>query len=181
MSVPRRYERIEIELPCRLYIPGEGGLRFEAFCRSQNLGLGGLFVTSSFLLRSGLELFVELALPDGPLAIRSRIAHVVPHGDRAHPTGMGIEFLDVDAHGRETLLRYFTPARYTTFYELFIAEFPHLRGEVPLRDVSLVLNLWEEWKIRSEGGPLSTASGAPPPPALGAGDGGEPRGTRARR
>ncbi|HSD19826.1 MAG TPA: PilZ domain-containing protein [Anaeromyxobacter sp.] len=181
MSVPRRYERIEIELPCRLYIPGEGGLRFEAFCRSQNLGLGGLFVTSSFLLRSGLELFVELALPDGPLAIRSRIAHVVPHGDRAHPTGMGIEFLDVDAHGRETLLRYFTPARYTTFYDLFIAEFPHLRGEVPLRDVSLVLNLWEEWKIRSEGGPLSTASGAPPPPALGAGDGGEPRGTRARR
>ena len=87
---------------------------------------------------------------------------------------MGIEFLDVDAHGRETLLRYFTPARYTTFYELFIAEFPHLRGEVPLRDVSLVLNLWEEWKIRSEGGPLSTASGAPPPPALGAGDGGSP-------
>jgi hypothetical protein len=47
--------------------------------------------------------------------------------------------------------------------------------------VSLVLNLWEEWKIRSEGGPLSTASGAPPPPALGAGDTGEPRGTRARR
>jgi hypothetical protein len=181
MSVPRRYERIEIELPCRLYIPGEGGLRFEAFCTSQNLGLGGLFVTSSFLLRAGLELYVELALPDGPLAIRSRIAHVVPHGDRAHPTGMGIEFLDVDAHGRETLLRYFTPSRYAAFYDLFVAEFPHLRSEVPLRDVSLVLNLWEEWKIRSEGGPLSTASGAPPPPALGGGDAEQPRGTRARR
>jgi PilZ domain len=181
MSVPRRYERIDIELPCRLFIPGEGGLRFEAYCTSQNLGLGGLFVTSSFLLRSGLELYVELALPDGPLPIRSRIAHVVPHGDRAHPTGMGIEFLDVDAHGRETLLRYFTPSRYATFYDAFIAEFPHLHGAVPLRDVSLVLNLWEEWKIRAEGGPLSTASGAPPPPALGVGAGEEPRGARTRR
>ena len=89
MSVPRRYERIEIELPCRLFIPGESGLRFEAFCTSQNLGLGGLFVTSSFLLRAGLELYVELALPDGPLAIRSRISHVVPHGDRVHPHGHG--------------------------------------------------------------------------------------------
>ncbi len=166
MSEPRRYERIEIELPCRLFIPGEGGLRFEAFCTSKNLGLGGLFVASNFLLRSGLELYVELALPDGPLAIRSQIAHVVPHGDRTFPTGMGIEFLDVDAHGRETLLRYFTPTRYANFYDAFIAEFPHLDKKVPLRDVSLVLNLWEEWKIRSDGGPLSTASGAPPPPAL---------------
>ena len=66
---------------------------------------------------------------------------------------MGIEFLDVDAHGRETLLRYFTPVRYTRFYEAFIEEFPHLKKDVPLPDVSLVLNLWEEWKIRNEGGP----------------------------
>ncbi|WP_242395248.1 PilZ domain-containing protein [Anaeromyxobacter oryzisoli] len=163
----RRYERIEIELPCRLYIPGDDGLQFEAFCTSRDLGLGGVFVASSFLLREGLELFVELALPDGPLPIRSRIAHAVPIDDPGFTTGMGIEFLDVDAHGRETLLRYFTPLRYHAFHEAFIAEFPHLEKRVPLADVSLVLNLWEEWKIRNDGGPLSTASGAPPAPALG--------------
>lgn len=162
MSEPRRYERIDIELPCRLYVPGAGGLRFEAFCRSENLGLGGLFVTSSFLLREGVELFVELALPDAPLSIRSRVAHAVEHDHPELATGMGIEFLDVDAHGRETLLRYFTPRRYQEFYGAFVTEFPHLRKSVPLQDVSLVLNLWEEWKVRSEGGPLSTASGAPP-------------------
>ena len=162
----RRYERIDIELPCRLFIPGEQGLQFEAFCISRNLGLGGIFVASSFLLRHGLELFVELALPDGPLAIRSRIAHVVPLDHEELTTGMGIEFLDVDAHGRETLLRYFTPARYQEFHDAFVKEFPHLEEKIPLRDVSLVLNLWEEWKIRKEGGPLSTRSGAPPAPAL---------------
>jgi PilZ domain len=162
MSETRRYERIEIELPCRLYVPGAGGLRFEAFCRSQNLGLGGLFVASSFLLRQGVELFVELALPDGPLSVRSRVAHAVEHDHAELLTGMGIEFLDVDAHGRETLLRYFAPRRYQEFYGAFVEEFPHLRKSVPLQDVSLVLNLWEEWKIRTDGGPLSTASGAPP-------------------
>ena len=159
----RRYERIDIELPCRLFIPGKAGLNFEAFTRSMNLGLGGIFVASSFLLRTGLELFVELALPDEKLPIRSRVAHAVGLDDRENPSGMGIEFLDVDAHGRETLLRYFTPVRYTRFYEAFIEEFPHLKKDVPLPDVSLVLNLWEEWKIRNEGGPRATASGAPTP------------------
>jgi hypothetical protein len=166
VSEIRRYERIEIELPCRLYIPGDGdGLKFEAFCTSRNLGLGGTFVASEFLLRVGLELFIELGLPEGPLSIRSRIAHAVAIDDAELTTGMGIEFLDVDAHGRETLLRYFTPLRYHRFYEGFVEEFPHLKKTVALRDVSLVLNLWEEWKIRNEGGPPSTSSGAPDAPA----------------
>jgi hypothetical protein len=166
-NTPRRYERIDIQLPCRLFIPGRDGLKFEAFTSSRNLGLGGIFVASSFLVRTGLELFVELGLPDGALAIRSRVAHVVPLPEERFPTGMGIEFLDVDAHGRETLLRYFTPVRYERFYAAFVEEFPHLRKDLPLRDVSLVLNLWEEWKIRAEGGPLLTASGAPMPTELG--------------
>jgi hypothetical protein len=177
MSEIRRYERIDIELPCRLYIPGPDGLRFEAFCTSRNLGLGGIFVASTFLLKQGIDLFVELALPEGPLAVRSRVAHVVALDDAELSTGMGIEFLDVDAHGRETLLRYFTPQRYERFYGAFIEEFPHLKKTVPLRDVSLVLNLWEEWKIRNEGGPLSTASGAPPAPVRG---GREPAAAPAR-
>ncbi len=163
----RRYERIDIDLPCRLFITGRDGLDFQAFTTSRNLGLGGIFVQSSFLLKTDLELFVELGLPDGALAIRSRVAHVVGLDDREHPSGMGIEFLDVDAHGRETLLRYFTPVRYERFYEAFVEEFPHLKKDLPLRDVSLVLNLWEEWKIRAEGGPKLTATGAPPPPGRG--------------
>jgi hypothetical protein len=178
VSETRRYERIDIELPCRLYVPGEDGLQFEAFCTSRNLGLGGLFVASTFLLREGLELYVELALPDGPLPIRSRISHAVPIDDPGLVTGMGIEFLDVDAHGRETLLRYFTPQRYETFHAAFVAEFPHLEKALPLADVSLVLNLWEEWKIRKEGGPLLTASGAPDGPARGTLPA-HPRGERA--
>jgi hypothetical protein len=172
----RRYERIEIELPVRLFIPGRDGLRFEAFCTTRNLGLGGLFVASSFLLPDQIEVHVELKLPDKPLAIRSRVTHVVQLDDEKLSPGMGIEFLDVDAHGRETLLRYFTPQRYEQFFKDFIEEFPHLKKDLPLRDVSLVLNLWEEWKVKQEGGPAFTASGAPPATLRRAGDAEGPRG-----
>jgi len=155
----RRYERIDIELPVRLYIPGEGGLKFEAFCTSNNLGLGGLFMASSFLLPQGIEVVAELGLPSGPLPFRSRVAHVVGLDHESMASGMGVEFLDVDAHGRETLLRYFTPIRYGLFYKAFLAEFPHLKKDLPLPDVSLLLNLWEEWKVKQDGGPAATASG----------------------
>jgi hypothetical protein len=165
----RRYERIDIELPCRLFVPGEGDLRFQAFARSRNLGLGGVFVASTFLLPEGLELYAELKLPSGPLAVRSRISHAVALGDAVRETGMGIEFLEVDARGRETLLRYFAPLRYRQFHASMAEEFPHLRKDLPLEEVSLVLNLWEEWKIRAEGGPSATRSGSPPAPERGRG------------
>lgn len=158
----RRYERIEIELPVRLFVPGAGGLRFEASFTSRNLGLGGVFVSSDFLLPEGMALFAELRLPAGPLAVRSRVAHVVGHGHPELETGLGIEFLELDARGREALLRYFTPAGYQAFHAALLAEFPHLGRDLPLDDVALVLNLWEEWKVRREGGPASIASGAPP-------------------
>lgn len=166
-EINRRYERIDIELPCRLFIPAGGkggGLDFQAYAVSKNLGLGGVFLESTFLLKPKLELFCELGLPSGPLPIRARIAHTVGLDDDDHTPGMGVEFLDVDAHGRETLLRYFTPQRYHEFYGALMEEFPHLKKDVPLPDVSLLLNLWEEWKVREEGGPRLTSSGSPPPP-----------------
>ena len=168
-AADRRYERIEIELPCRLFIPEEGkggGLRFEAFTSSSNLGLGGVFVEASFLLKEGLELWVELGLPDEALAVQGRVAHLVDLDD-AGGSGMGIEFLEVDSHGRETLLRYFSPLRYHEFFKDMLDEFSHLKNDFDLPAVSLIVNLWEEWKIRAEGGPKATASGAPYAPTAG--------------
>ncbi|MDF1561860.1 MAG: PilZ domain-containing protein [Deltaproteobacteria bacterium] len=163
----RRYERIDIEIPCRLFIPEggkQGGLRFEAFTMSSNLGLGGVFVASTFLLKPGVQLFVELDLPNQALVVQAQIAHTSELESSSTLVGMGVEFLDVDSAGRETLLRYFTPLRYQEFYGDLIDEFGHLSKEMPLESVSLIVNLWEEWKIKQEGGPAATASGAPPVP-----------------
>ena len=153
----RRYERIDIQLRCRLFIPEiqEGKkphrLRFEAFASSLNLGLRGLFVRSDFLLKPGVDVTVELGLPNGPLSIVSRVAHIVGLDSEDHPSGMGLEILDVDAHGRETLLRYFTPPQYEAFHARLVREFPHLASDFALDDVSLLVNLWEETKASEDG------------------------------
>lgn len=167
MSEQKRvYERIPVEIPCRLFIPEEGkkqALRFEAFCHTQNLGLGGVFLVSTFLLKPRVELRIELSLPSGPLEVKGRIAHVIDLENSEYPSGMGIEFLGVDSQAREVLLRYFTPERYQSFYASMTKEFSHLRHEFEQTDVSLLLNLWEEWKIRQAGGPSSIEDGAPGP------------------
>jgi hypothetical protein len=90
------------------------------------------------------------------------VVHRVAHEGGELTTGLGIEFQDVDENARETLLRYFTPERYTHFYETMLNEFPHIVDELQIPQVSLVLNLWEEWKVRQAGGPAATAAGAPP-------------------
>jgi PilZ domain len=177
----RRYERLDVELPLRLFVPSDDGLRFEAFGTSRNLGLGGLFMGSQFLLPRGLELSVELALPERPLVIRSRVVHVVGLDHANLVPGIGVEFLDVDSAGRELLLRSFTPPRYRAFHQELGEEFPHLKKAMPLRDISLILNLWEEWKVRQDGGPALTASGAPTPPTRRPGEPADPAAVRAGR
>lgn len=164
----RRYERIELELPCRLFIPDkgddlEGPLKFEAFLKTRNLGLGGVFIESTFLMKEQIELYVELELANATLTIPGHIAHVVDHGDPHYPSGLGIEFLEMDPSAREALMRDFSPPRYQTFFSSMLNELPHLEESFGLEDVSLILNLWEEWKVVTEGGPRATESGAPEP------------------
>jgi hypothetical protein len=161
-SSARRYERIDIRLRCRLFIPEgqegrrpSGRLRFEAFATSRNLGLGGVFVESAFQLKQGVQVTLELHLPNGPLPIASRVAHVVAPGG-PHTPGMGIEFLDVDSHGRETLLRYFTPPAYREFHRAMRAEFPDLAETFGLEEVSILINLWEESRVKT-GSPAAPA------------------------
>jgi hypothetical protein len=163
----RRYERIDIKLRCRLFIPdgpegrkSSGRLRFEAFVTSRNLGLGGVFVESAFQLKQDVEVTLELHLPNGPLAILSRVAHVVGSGG-SHTPGMGIEFLDVDNHGRETLLRYFTPPAYREFHRAIRSEFPDLAETFGLEDVSILINLWEESRVKA-GPPAAPIEGRKP-------------------
>lgn len=165
----RRYERIEFRIPCRLFIPDEerkNELKFEAYLTSRNLGLGGVFVESTFLLKPDLEIYVELSLPHEQLIVQGRIVHVIALDDYQMPSGMGIEFLDMDSAGREILMRDFTPPRYTGFYDSMHDEFPNITRQFTIEDVSLMLNLWEEWKIVKSGGPLATESGAPTPTPL---------------
>lgn len=164
----RHYDRIDVALPVRLFLPDDQGqeLRFEAFAKSRNICPGGVFVESTFLLKPDVELWIELGLPDEPLVVECRVAHRVQLDNREYPSGMGIQFLNMDAAAREQLLRYFSPVRYITFRNDLIEEFPHLGPNLDQGTITLLLNLWEEWKIRQAGGTLLTNIGPPAPTPL---------------
>ncbi len=144
----REHERILIGMPTRMWLkePYRGKpIEFEGHAVTRDLAIGGTFLESSYLLPVGFPVNLEMAIEGGDiLSARGEIAHRTdPLGDR--PTGMGVNFTQVDAENRERLLRFFVSDRIREFYsQRFVVEFPHLEDVLSLKDVALVINLWED-------------------------------------
>ncbi len=145
----RKHERIEIEMPTRMWLdePHKGtGIMFEGFASTRDLSIGGTFLHSNYLLKVGFPLNLEMRMSDNELLVaRGEIIHCVAHDDAANEPGMGVQFTEVDAENRERLLRFFVSDRIKEFYnDRFLVEFPHLEQVLSLKDVALVINLWED-------------------------------------
>ena len=127
------HERIEIELPIRLWLDEVRfgrEVRFEGYAKTRDLSIGGTFIQSEYLLPVGCPINLEMSLDDGDiLSARGEVEHRLDEEEGDEP-GMGIVFTAVDAENRERLLRFFVSDRVREFYEKrFIIEFPHLGGE----------------------------------------------------
>ncbi len=150
----REHERIDIEMRTRLWLDEQYRGRqivFEGYSETQNLSIGGTFLTSSYLLPVGFPINMEMETGDGQiLAARGEIVHSAAEGEK--DPGMGVIFTEVDAENRERLLRFFVSDRIRQFYrDRFIQEFPHLESVLSLEDVALVINLWEDKEMRLSG------------------------------
>lgn len=143
----REHERIDIEMVTRLWLDESykgKPIVFEGFARTSNLAIGGTFLQSSYLLSVGFPINMEMRIDDtGELLVaRGEVVHRV---DDAKNSGMGVRFTEVDAENRERLLRFFVSDRIREFYsDRFVVEFPHLESVLSLKDVALVINLWED-------------------------------------
>lgn len=141
-------ERIEIELPTRLWLDETRkgkAVRFEGHAKTRDLSIGGTFLQCDYLLPIGCPVNLEMTIEgDEMLSARGEVAHRITEGE-GEETGMGIVFTAIDAPNRERLLRFFVSDRVSEFYEKrFIVEFPHLKNVMSLEDVALVINLWED-------------------------------------
>jgi len=82
------------------------------------------------------------------LAVRGEVVNTSDDGG-PYGSGMGIEFTRIDAENRERLLRFFISDTVRDFYEQrFAVEFPHLKDVLSLKDIALVINLWEDKENR---------------------------------
>jgi hypothetical protein len=143
----REHERIDIQMRARLWLDEaykSSNVQFEGFAITQNLAIGGTFIQANYLLPVGFPINLEMQIEDGGevLGARAEIVHRLEEGNLR---GMGVVFTDMDAENRERLLRFFVSDRIKQFYtERFVVEFPHLEQVLSLKDVALVLNLWED-------------------------------------
>jgi hypothetical protein len=144
----REHERIDIDMVTRMWLDESykgKPILFEGFSRTRNLSVGGTFLASEYLLPVGFPLNVEMRIEDDGevLAARGEVVHL--DSEQGGTVGMGIMFTEVDAENRERLLRFFVSDRIRDFYEdRFLIEFPHLEKVLSLKDVALVINLWED-------------------------------------
>ncbi|MEZ4273510.1 MAG: PilZ domain-containing protein, partial [Myxococcota bacterium] len=141
----RDHERIDIQMKTRLWLDETvrgKHMQFEGYAETRDLAIGGTFVHSDYLLPMGSPINMEMLMDDvETLSARGEIVHILSDETR----GMGILFTEVDAENRERLLRFFVSERVQEFYrERFVVEFPHLADSMTLKDVALVINLWED-------------------------------------
>ncbi len=149
-SEQREHERIEIDMPTRMWLDEQRkgkSIAFEGYAVTQNLAIGGTFLVCNYLLPVGFPINLQMRISDDEYLIaRGEVAHTVSEGGgEGEEPGMGILFTEVDAENRERLLRFFISERVETFYnERFLVEFPHLEEALSLKDVARVVNLWED-------------------------------------
>ena len=148
----RQHDRIEIEMHTRLSLSEDyrgHDIEFEGFAKTRNLSIGGAFIESTYLLPVGFPMNLEMKMDEREMLVaRGEVVHSRGEESGFSP-GMGIRFTYVDADNRERLLRYFVSDRIRSFYEeRFVLEFPHLRERVSLRDIALIVNLWEDKQER---------------------------------
>ncbi|MBL8923571.1 MAG: PilZ domain-containing protein [Myxococcaceae bacterium] len=83
-SNARRYPRARLEVRARLSLADDPSRSFEATLPTVNISVGGLFLESSFFLKLGTRLLVELKLPP-----KGRVVHVKAEVVRVETNGDG--------------------------------------------------------------------------------------------
>jgi c-di-GMP-binding flagellar brake protein YcgR len=104
----RKHARGSLELPVLVSDAASKarvGIRFD----SADVSGGGAFLRSEMLLEVGEQLMLQFSLPNGrAIRVRGRVVRATREtasepGGKDHPSGMGVEFLDISAEDRAAI------------------------------------------------------------------------------
>lgn len=93
-SNTRRYPRATIQVRARLSLADDPSRVFEATLPTVNISVGGMFLESSFFLKLGTKLSVELQLPPKgrSVHVKAEVVRVDTNGDG--PSGFALRFTE---------------------------------------------------------------------------------------
>jgi hypothetical protein len=167
----RRYPRADLRVQAKLSIANDARRRFEATLSTTNVSVGGLFLESTFFLKAGMELDIELTLPsDGPKVpprvVRARgvIVRVEePEEGRGRRgparSGFAVRFTDYREGAQIALASYFLGPVLRRFIEEYAREHGMRATPEFLAQMVDVLAAWEV--TRTEAPDAALWRGAP--------------------
>ncbi len=171
-STRRRYPRLDLKVRARLSLRGDGRRAFEATLPTANISVGGLFLESTFFLKPGVELMVELELPPLPGAeratkgrtvrMRGQVVRVETPGPRGGTrSGFALRFTEYYEGSQVVLASYFLGPVLRRFIEDYARAH---RVKTTPEYVAQMVDILAAWELaRAEGqgsGPAGLISSA---------------------
>ncbi len=125
----RRHVRHADELRVRIFRPSRGrrkSVDFSAVIDTRDISVGGAYLQSSFFLREGTELEIEIALPhrEEPVRASMVVVHVMRDGTANKPSGFAVRFLRFRDDSEILLRAHLAGPELYEFVKTFLASQP---------------------------------------------------------
>jgi hypothetical protein len=143
----RRYPRADLQVAARLSLDGDKQHYFHATLSTANISVGGLFLKSTFFLKLGTRLEVELRLPpqDRVVKVKGVVMRVESAGDE-QKTGFAIKFTEYLGDSEVVLATHFLGPVLRAFLIEYAKEKRLTASPEYLAHTADVLSAWELYK-----------------------------------
>lgn len=143
----RRYPRADLNVSAKLALDGDKSHYFHATLPTANISVGGLFLQSTFFLKLGTRLELELRLPpqDRVVKVKGVVMRVESAG-RDEQTGFAIKFTEYVGDSEVVLATHFLAPVLKKFLLQYTKERRLSASPEYLAHTADVLSAWELYK-----------------------------------
>lgn len=147
----RQHARYDTSLPVRIFRRGEydsDDVMFQASVGTIDISVGGVFLESTFFLKKGLKIELEIELPDMDRKVHmsGQVARIIDDPDKG-TTGFAIRFTEYHGEAEIYLRAFLTQGDMVAFVEQYGKE---ILPKLPNRDRPKLVELIVRWEIYQE-------------------------------
>ncbi|MFO0600245.1 MAG: PilZ domain-containing protein [Myxococcaceae bacterium] len=142
-DVRRQYPRAEIHVKASLSLADDPSRSFEASLPTVNLSVGGMFLESSFFLKLGTKLQIELKLPQGGRSVKVKGEVVRVESGSKGASGFALRFTEYLEGSQVTLATHFLSPVLREFLSQYAKEHRFDASAEYLAHTADVLAAWE--------------------------------------
>ena len=151
----RRFPRAELRVQAHLSLCKDPRRQFEATLPTSDISVGGIFFESTFTLKLGTQLEVQLVLPpsDRPVRVRGMVVRVetMQPGGRGK-SGFAVKFTEYLDNSEVVLANYFLAPKLREFIQEYARRNRFRPDAAYLAHMADLLSAWELKKAEEAGG-----------------------------